>query len=79
MKDELHLNRALKELQDYREIGSVECFRTLKGLNTSKKVNVRVNAVYDTKSYHCPNCESNLTGMGFDYCVECGQKINWGD
>jgi hypothetical protein len=44
-----------------------------------KKVNVRVNAVYDTKNYHCPNCESNLTGMGFDYCVECGQKIDWGD
>lgn len=24
---------------------------------------------------HCPSCEINLTGMGFKYCVECGQAL----
>lgn len=77
MKDELHLHRALKELQDYREIGTVEEFKDLKELRTAKKVDIWVNSVFDVHSYHCPNCEANLTG-GFEtynFCVQCGQKI----
>lgn len=79
MKDDLHLHRSLKELEDYRAIGTVEEFKSLKQLNRPKKVNVCVHPVYESKSYHCPKCEGNITGMGFDVCVECGQMLDWGD
>jgi hypothetical protein len=32
---------------------------------------------YFNGEVHCPTCEGNLTGMGFNYCVECGQKLDW--
>ena len=30
---------------------------------------------YANGTDHCPNCDANLTGMGFKYCVECGQAL----
>lgn len=30
---------------------------------------------YANGTEHCPNCDANLTGMGFKYCVECGQAL----
>ena len=30
---------------------------------------------YANGTEHCPNCDANLTGMGFRYCVECGQAL----
>lgn len=77
MKDDLHLHRSLKELEDYRSIGTVEEFKNLKELNTPKKTHNQKHPVYETIRHHCPNCEINLTGIGFDYCIECGQKIKW--
>lgn len=31
--------------------------------------------IYANGTEHCPNCDANLTGMGFRYCVECGQAL----
>lgn len=31
---------------------------------------------YNNMKY-CPICEVSVTGMYFDYCVECGQKLDW--
>ena len=31
--------------------------------------------IYANGTEHCPNCDANLTGMGFKYCVECGQAL----
>ena len=28
---------------------------------------------------YCPICEVSVTGMYFDYCVECGQKLDWSE
>lgn len=25
---------------------------------------------------YCPNCEVSVTGMGFRFCVECGQALD---
>ena len=77
MKEDLDYFRELKQLEEYRKIGTVEEFKDLKELRTAQKVNVWVNSVFDVHSYHCPNCEANLTGMGFNFCIECGQKIKW--
>jgi hypothetical protein len=32
--------------------------------------------IYANGTEHCPSCDANLTGMGFKYCVECGQALN---
>ena len=32
--------------------------------------------IYANGTEHCPNCDANLTGIGFRYCVECGQALN---
>lgn len=31
--------------------------------------------IYANGEEHCSNCDANLTGMGFKYCVECGQRL----
>jgi hypothetical protein len=31
--------------------------------------------IYANGTEHCPSCDANLTGMGFRYCVECGQAL----
>lgn len=33
---------------------------------------------YNNMKY-CPICEVSVTGMYFDYCVECGQKLDWNE
>ena len=33
---------------------------------------------YNNMKY-CPICEVSVTGMYYDYCVECGQKLDWGE
>lgn len=35
--------------------------------------------IYANGTEHCPSCDANLTGMGFKYCVECGQKLKEGE
>ena len=30
---------------------------------------------YANGTEHCPSCDANLTGMGFKFCVECGQAL----
>lgn len=74
MKDELHLNKALKELQDYRAIGSVGDFRTLKELNTPKKLIKWANG-----TEHCPNCELDNSAIGYGVCIDCGQMLDWSE
>ena len=31
--------------------------------------------IYSNGEEHCPNCDANLTGMGFRFCLECGQAL----
>ena len=33
---------------------------------------------YNNMKY-CPICEVSVTGMYYDYCVECGQKLDWSE
>ena len=39
-----------------------------------KKPNIYLNGIE-----HCPYCEVSVTGMHFDYCVICGQKLDWSE
>lgn len=75
--------QALEEIQQYREIGTVEECREAVEKKKPKKVNNRkVLRLFDGRPYciqgDCPVCgrcknESNYT----DYCPACGQKFDW--
>lgn len=81
---------ALKEIQAYRAIGTVEEFKALKEKNEPKKpeyVDTRFRnhgrhigdgASLD-KCYKCPNCNSHIfhVFVSETHCVHCGQKFDW--
>lgn len=65
--------QALKEIQQYRAIGTIEEFKALKEKNELKKV-IRLsdNEYYD---YKCPTCGMpDKDCMGKKYC-NCGQAL----
>lgn len=61
---------ALKEIQKYREIGTVEECREAMEKQKAKKIQVGVQ-----NFYKCPMCQSILR-ITDKYCHECGQAIN---
>lgn len=76
MKDDLHLHRAIKELEDYRAIGTVEECKKAIERQTLKDVYVWANG-----SEHCPNCDFNITSRSCDdrFCCRCGQRFKEGE
>ena len=81
---------ALKEVQQYREIGTVEeCREAVEKQKAKKpKDSLKINPVIDGNGAYvdadttiyllCPNCEE-LVGIEENcdnYCRECGQKID---
>ena len=75
----------LKELRQYRAIGTVEECREAAGRQKGKKVNNRalLRNLYGnpyTVRGDCPNCGSvNLVSANTDYCNACGQKLDWSE
>ena len=82
--------QALEEIQQYREIGTVEECREAVEKRKSKKPkdSLKINPVIDGNGAYvdadttiyllCPNCEE-LVGIEENcdnYCRECGQKID---
>ena len=77
---------ALKEIQQYREIGTVEECREAvekqkpKQAEHSKWIGIN-GALYDL----CPTCGTNLCTDSFlgeqkeNYCGNCGQKLDWSE
>ena len=64
---------ALEEIQQYREIGTVEECRGIKKRDTELTPELYYN------SWICPNCgeKYELYCDEYDFCPECGQRINW--
>lgn len=81
--------QALEEIQQYREIGTVEEFKALKEKAEPKKVlrpKDRLESYYHEES--CPSCKKEfrvkICGYRFvnavgkvDYCPYCGQHLDW--
>ena len=73
---------ALKEIQQYRKIGTVEECREAREKQRTKKIIIR-----DWNPTKCPTCGHELsTSLGDGYykhpiflerCPECGQAIQW--
>ena len=72
---------ALEELQQYREIGTIEECRTAVERMKPKKPpmdeeqNSRMLTIYV-----CPVCGQRIAGKGISkFCYECGQKLDWSE
>lgn len=70
---------ALKEIQQYREIGTVEeCREGAEKQKPKKPEKVTNSSIRHTDDYICPNCGKHFTGTGIaEYCYHCGQAIQW--
>ena len=79
--------KALTEIQQYREIGTVEECREAREKQMPKKPNITTGQNDTDKLACCPTCDSNVdwTYEGFwrkgkrKYCHECGQAIDWSE
>lgn len=77
---------ALKEVQQYLEIGTVEeCREAVEKQKSKKPIPINYqdyadkidNAEFFEGSYFCPNCGTVLRSGS--YCNRCGQKLGWNE
>lgn len=68
---------ALKEIQQYREIGTVEeCREAMKKQKPKKPTDYDGDLGY----FKCPSCGCSIMADEFSdhkYCLNCGQKLEW--
>ena len=64
------VNRAIRLIEQYRVIGTVEEFKALKEKNEPKKI------VKRETSYKCPSC-NGWVGYRYRYCDWCGHALDW--
>ena len=74
----------IKEIQQYREIGTVEeCQEAIELQKPKKPIPINhkeyadkiVNAEFLEDAYLCPNCKTVIRSGS--HCGRCGQKLNW--
>lgn len=77
---------ALEEIQQHREIGTVEeCREAVEKQKAKKPIPINYqdyadkidNAEFFEGSYFCPNCGTVLRSGS--YCNRCGQKLGWNE
>lgn len=62
---------ALKEIKQYRAIGTPEECRAAVGKQTAKRPRIMGNAMI------CPSCPRCFKSDNSAYCPSCGQMIDW--
>ena len=67
---------ALKEVQEYRKIGTPEECRAAMEKQRRKIVKNPYGTSYIWKAGYCPVCGCGVTAR-WDYCQCCGQKLSW--
>ena len=72
---------ALKEVQEYRKIGTVEECRAAVEQQIPKRPTLCKSDEQTTRytaDYRCPKCNGMFTGTGIaNYCYHCGQRLDW--
>ncbi len=68
--------KALKEIKQYRAIGTPEECRAAVEKQTAKLV-IDNTPTEDSVWYQCPTCKGDLTTIRGFYCQYCGQKLHW--
>ena len=70
---------AIEEIQQYREIGTVEEFKALKEKAEPKKIVFSREFLWAGK--RCPSCNAvalyEMVEKRYKYCPNCGQKLDW--
>ena len=76
----------LEEIQQYREIGTVEECREAVERQKAKKPRKKLNKYSNT--YKCPNCDCEFIhkdetgwfcGKKYKFCPDCGRAIDWNE
>ena len=69
--------KALEEIQQYREIGTVEECQEAVEKQKPQKALIETIYGYGEKKYRCPECGETLMGVDIfaGYCKWCGQAI----
>jgi hypothetical protein len=78
--------KALEEVQQYRQIGTVEeCREAVEKQTARKGIREKIKKGYNRGMHHyyCPVCCEkgdlrNKYNVGL-YCSDCGQKLDWSD
>ena len=76
---------ALKEIQQYREIGTVEECREAVEKQEAERIEYETNAVFSNGFSHyrigkCPICDNRYNSNDeINYCSKCGQKLDWSE
>lgn len=79
--------KALEEVQQYRQICTVDECRAWKEKHNAKKV-ISFDYNNGTVNYRCPVCKRKIIskidgewcgGTFNEYCDRCGQKLDWSD
>lgn len=64
--------KALEEIKQYRAIGTVEECQEAREMQLPRKVK------YVFGETLCPECSCSIRRC-FDFCKECGQKLDWSE
>lgn len=67
--------QALRDIQQYREVGTVDECREANGKQMPKKV--KEDGYFGFIDYVCPTCGHDAGSSGTKYCKNCGQKLRW--
>ena len=67
--------QALRDIQQYREVGTVDECREANGKQMPKKV--KEDGYFGFVDYVCPTCGHDAGSSGTKYCKNCGQKLMW--
>lgn len=72
---------AMQELQEYKQLGTLEEVREAVEKQKKKKpIEDRHHGIRYTEVYRCPSCNGSFSGRGFaKYCFHCGQAIEWSE
>ena len=66
---------AMQELQEYKQLGTLEEVQELVELRKEKRPQ-KVLGVFSVTEYECQNCGNTIPYLE-DYCEWCGQKLDW--
>ena len=72
---------ALKEVQQYRAIGTVEeCREAIEKQKSKEPIKSKEQKIRYVNTYYCPTCNLGFTGFNIaKWCYHCGQKLDWSD
>lgn len=84
--------QALRDIQQYREVGTVDECREARNKQAPKVPKLKLCGTIDCSDKdcvfcdrdvdRCPYCNEDLSidcGLPYKYCPFCGQKLDWSD